>query len=184
MPNTHVIKMSDILFNQLGEAVVDDHERTNFFPKNFNNNALAYIKFEKMMYEMAEQMSVNHKGANWVAVQCKNGKGFFMHPSNGEFLIGNDNFGSHHKVDNKTFGLLVTMMTSSHGSFAFQNHEEICRLFGDNYQQLHSHFFGLIDKFCFNEEDENKEKAAEFVTTPEQCVELTELGGAVYNYLN
>lgn len=187
MPNNQIVKMNDALFNKLGEVVSDD-ERTDFLPKNLKNNALAYINFENMVYSMAAQMSKDYKGGQWVFVQCKDNKGFFMYPSSGEFLVHSENFIGEHTVDNKTFGLIATIMVSSHGSFAFQGNKEVCELFGDNCQKLHSHFFNVVDKFCFGEEDENGEdvqKGTDFSSiTPEQRKEMSELSSVVYNYLD
>ena len=66
--------------------------------------------------------------------------------------------------------------------------KEVCELFGDNCQKLHSHFFNLVDKFCFGEEDESGEvvsKGTDFSSiTPEQRKEMSELSSVVYNYLD
>lgn len=186
MPNNNIVKMDDFLFNKLGEVVSDD-DAMDILKNNFNNIPLAYTNFERMIYEMAEQMSIEYKGASWLYVQCKEDNGFFMYPSSGEFSISNNNFNSEHIVDNRTFGLLVTMMTLSHGSFAFQNHEEICGLFGNNYHKLRGGFFKLIDKFCYGEEDENgepMERSADFIVNDEQLGKLRKIASAVYNYLD
>lgn len=186
MQSNQVVKMNDALFNKLGEVVSDD-DRMDFLPKNFKNNAMGYISFENMIYSIASQMSENYKGGNWVFVQCKDSKGFFMHPSSGDFSVRSENFSGEHIVDNRTFGLIATMMVSSHGSFHFQSNKEVCEIFGDNFQELREHLFTLIDKFCFGEEDENGEdvqKSADFIITPEQHKEMTELSSMVYNYLD
>ena len=135
-----------------------------------------------MIYKMAGEMSEDYKEGVWVCVQCKNGKGFFMYPSSGEFSIANANYNSQYTVDNKTFGLLVTMMVSSHGSFIFQNNEAVCEAFGRNYQELRSQVFGLIDKLCYG--DDEAEESPEITVTTEQISELTELSKAIYNYLD
>lgn len=174
-----VITMSDYFLEKMVDVIDGIDERDDFLVSQFDQDIHASLAFERATFHHASEMSEDYTGAYWEFAKAKTGNGFFIYPSSDKgYVIHNQNTYKHSAVDGRIIGLMASIMTFSHASFAFaEKHPEISQMFAEHYHALKNAFYGCVDRLAYNTDGDSD-------ATKEQIVAIKEMSSIVTSYLD
>lgn len=94
--------------NLKNSRIVAESDRLNFL---FEKLGADCVKFENMIYRVADKLLVDYDGGYWEFVDCNNGA-FFMYPRKNDYHITCDNYFDE-DVDATVAGIILTMYALS-----------------------------------------------------------------------
>lgn len=143
-------RMPDSFLNKLGSAV---HDNERFLEDKFNGDIRKVMAFKTLMTCAAEEIVTSYNGVDdWRLIDCEHTDAFFAYPDAPECIVMSLKGGNEvYKLDNRTFGLVVTLMSFTNIKKALANsNSELSDKIKNWERNLKKTFYKLVNDFIFD----------------------------------
>ena len=153
--------------------VVPYEERPHFLPSQFNNSVHDSSLFERELYKTARHFHDGKSTLKWemAAVKVNELDTFFMYPADdSEYTLAYDNEDGEEvfdKIDNKLFGLIMTITALEEGSCRDIVEQDFVNLLCNHLSTLYS----AIDNCMVNIDTENNAELREELVSMFELIE-------------
>lgn len=151
---THrTIVMTDDFYSQLATNI-SIIEQPDFLSNHFGGDISVSGEFERTAYMLARNISEDYEPCGYSFAQCKQYDTFFMYPTDSSKQYAIENFDEDEDsanncyMDNKVFGMIVTLQALEESSCRKAGEEELAGIICDRMERLYQAISHTSTEMC------------------------------------
>lgn len=152
--------MSNDFFTALA-TTIDMQEQPQFLADMFGGDISVSGEFERTAYLLARNISDNYNPCGFSFAKCKQYDTFFMYPTDSSKQYAIEDEDEHYYyVDNKVFGMIVTLRALEDSSCRKAGEEKLAGIIYDRMERLYQAVSHEVSAMCSDHSKLNEDEKA------------------------